>query len=190
MTGGPLRARGSLVDALSSALDRGGHGLSNAPTLLRRLLQEGGWQEFETSRGEVVQHARFADFIVTPPLKGLGTNVDLVRRIVKDDVETLDLLDQALQNPAHIHADVNVINVDRPQGTSQEQALRRLRKDAPELHAEVLAGRLSAHAAMVKAGFRPKTFTIRGDRPDSIVKTLRKNLSPEQLSELRRLLDE
>lgn len=190
MTGGPLRARGSLVDALSSALDRGGHGLSNAPTLLRRLLEEGGWQEFETSRGEVVQHARFADFVVTPPLKGLGTTVDLVRRIVKDDVETLDLFDRAIQNPVgHPAIDNNIID-KAPQGTSQERALRRLRTDAPELHADVLAGRLSAHAAMVKAGFRPRTFTIRGDRPDSIVKTLRKNLTPEQLAELRRLLNE
>ena len=187
---GPLRARGSLVDALSSALDRGGHGLSNAPTLLRRLLEEGSWQEFETSRGEVVQHARFADFVVTPPLKGLGTDVDLVRRIVKDDVETLDLLDQALQNPHGGDRSKNDNVQLAPTGNQREGALRRLRKDAPELHAEVLAGRLSAHAAMVKAGFRPRTFTIRGDRPDSIVKTLRKNLSPEELAELRRLLSE
>ena len=187
---GPLRARGSLVDALSSALDRGGHGLNNAPTLLRRLLEEGSWREFETSRGEVVQHARFADFILTPPLKGLGADVDLVRRIVKDDIETLDLLDQALQNPVGRPEMNNIIQDKAPQGTSQDRALRKLRQDAPDLHAEVLTGRLSAHAAMVKAGFRPRTFTVRGDRPDSIVKTLRRNLSPEQLNELRRLLDE
>jgi hypothetical protein len=67
-----LRARGGLVDALSSALDSGGHGLSNVPVLLKRLLAEEGWREFETVRGEVVRHERFEEFVAAPPLKGLG----------------------------------------------------------------------------------------------------------------------
>jgi hypothetical protein len=43
-----------------------------------------------------------------------------------------------------------------PDGTSVASALRRLRKDAPALHARVLAGEISPHAAMVQAGFRKR----------------------------------
>ena len=37
-------------------------------------------------------------------------------------------------------------NLAQPSGTSRAAALRRLRKDRPDLHGRVLAGELSAHA--------------------------------------------
>jgi hypothetical protein len=43
---------------------------------------------------------------------------------------------------------------ERPSGTSREAALRRLRKDRPDLHERVIARELTPHAAMVEAGFR------------------------------------
>ena len=67
-------------------------------------------------------------------------------------------------------------------GTSRAYALRRLHRDAPELYAEVVAGRISPHGAMVKAGYRAKRFTIRADDPDSIVTTLQRQLPPDVLA--------
>lgn len=58
----------------------------------------------------------------------------------------------------------NINEVERPTGTSQAAALRRLRKDKPKLHAKVIAGELSANAAMIQAGFRVKTITVRAVR--------------------------
>jgi hypothetical protein len=44
------------------------------------------------------------------------------------------------------------VRPDEPErGTSAQYALRKLRDDAPELHARVLSGGLSAHAAMRRA---------------------------------------
>lgn len=194
MSGGSLRERGGVVDALSSALDRGGHGLSSAPALLRRVLTEESWREFETQRGEVVCHARFVDFVATPPLKGLGTDVDLVRRIVSDDAEAADLLDRALVGQqgrrTDLYDNVQEVEVKAPTGNRQEAALRRLRKDAPELHGEVLAGRLSAHAAMVEAGFRRRTVSVPVGEPDRVAEALRRHLSGEELAEVVRRLQE
>jgi hypothetical protein len=51
----------------------------------------------------------------------------------------LGAIDQAVQRPAHLHADVNHVNV-RPTGNRRDQALRRLRKNRPDLPAQVLAG--------------------------------------------------
>lgn len=186
-----LRARGGLVDALSSALDSGGHGLSNVPVLLKRLLAEEGWREFETVRGEVVRHERFEEFVAAPPLKGLGAEISLIKRIVADDREAVDLLDRVLQRQVGRPREIvdNVHNSEgRPSGTSQARALRRLRKDAPELHAEVIAGRLSAHAAMVKAGLRARTISVPVERPDRVAAALRRHMTQEQLEELVRHL--
>lgn len=190
------KANAALVEALGSALREGDHGLKTAPALLMRVLREGSWREFVTQRGDPVEHERFEQFVTKPPLKGLGATLRLVEKVIaaiEDDAERTraqDLIDQALQNPAHVHMgqpDGNIVPV-RPEGNTQAKALRRLRKDAPELHAEVLTGRLSAHAAMVQAGFRPKTISVPVGRPESIAAALRRHLTPEDLAALVRLL--
>jgi len=178
-------ANNVLVEALGSSLRSGGHALADAPALLKKVLAEQAWRDFVTRRGERVTHERFADFVTTPPLKGLGSDVALVRRIVANDPVALDLLDQALQNPhGGDYSNVDNINIARPHGTSQSHALRRLRKDAPGLHAEVLAGRLSAHGAMVQAGFRPKTVTVPVTRPEAVARSLLKYMSADDIAKL------
>ncbi|MFJ5785370.1 hypothetical protein [Streptomyces hydrogenans] len=154
-------------------------------------MEEEAWRAFVTPRGELVEHERFVDFVTTPPTAGLGATVELLRTIVAADEVTLDLLDQALQRPAHIHQDdlddVDNIHV-RPSGTSKEAGLRRLRKDRPDLHADVLAGRLSTHSAMVKAGFRKRKISVPVSSAEDAAKAIRRNLDPEQVKELARLL--
>jgi len=191
----PLRARGSDVAALIDTLRRGGSALESVPHQIKQILRDETWRHFVTRLGKEVRHERFADFVTTPPLAGLGADIALVRRLVADDVEALDLLDQALLDGSRQGKRNDLVNninevTERPMGTSRDYALRKLRKDAPELHAEVLAGRLSAHAAMVKAGFRPPTFTVRADSPQSVAATLRRRLPREALVEIARLLME
>jgi len=121
----------------------------------------------------------------------LGTSVGLIKRIVADDREAVDLLDRVLQRQVGRPREIvyNVHNSKgRPAGNSQARALRRLRKDAPELHAEVIAGRLSAHAAMVKAGFRTRTISVPVEHPDRVAAALRRHMTQEQLEELVRHL--
>ena len=184
MSGDPLRGNWHVVNSLRSALHKGEHGLSTVPGLLKRVLAEGSWREFVTERGEHVEHGRFVDFVTT--------KVDLVKRVIADDPEAVDLLDQALTGKQGERTDLvdNIHKVSpRPDGTSRDRALRKLRADAPELHAEVLAGNLSAHGAMVKAGFRVRTITVRPDAA-SAARTLRKHMTADQLAELARLLME
>jgi len=190
-----LRGNALINDALGSALRSGGSALGTVPALLKRVLAEESWREFVTKRGEHVRHERFADFVTALPLKGLGSDVALVRRIVADDPETLDLLDQALQNPVGHPTSIGNNVPSRPEGNTQAKALRRLRSEAEhgdeqaaELHAEVLAGNISAHAAMVKAGYRPKTISIPIGRPERVAAYLRKHMPREALARLIELL--
>jgi|SRR5271157_31400 len=69
------------------------------------------------------------------------------------EIEALDMLDRVTVGKQGAHVD-NVNMRGGPNGNARQYALRKLRKDAPELHAKVLVGELSPHRAMVQAGFR------------------------------------
>ncbi len=185
MTDGPnLAARGTRMAVIGSALQSTDTRLLTVIDGVKGILADGSWREFVTSRGEHVQHERFADFVAAPMLRGLGVTVDLIRRVVADDPVALDLLDRTLQNDhggdrrseAVTQTNVDNIHVGRPSGTSESAALRRLRKEsesgnaqAAALRADVLAGRLSAHQAMVRAGFRRRTFTVPVDLIEKVI---------------------
>lgn len=182
-----LQRNGNLVDSLGSALRSGEHGLSTVPALINRVLDEGSWREFITKRGEVVPHERFIDFVTTPPLKGLGGDIVTLRRIVKGTVAEGPLEGQLKEDGrqgARTDLFDNIQEVKAPTGTARSASLRRLKKDAPELHSDVLAGSLSAHAAMVKAGFRPKTVSVPVTRPEAVAKSLLKYMSADDIAKL------
>jgi hypothetical protein len=197
-----LRHRGTRIGAVGSALHSTDTNLTAVVDGLKGILADELWREFVTARGELVRHRRFVDFVTMPMLSGLGVSVDLVRRIVADDVDALSALDEALQGQhggdrrsGDAHTNDANSNVGRPTGTTREQALRRLRReaesgndDAAALRDDVLAGRLSAHAAMVSAGFRPKTVTVPVGKPESVAAALRKHMTPDDLRTLRDLL--
>jgi hypothetical protein len=114
-----------------------------------------------------------------------------MKKIVADDPVASDLLDQAIQQPlgTNQHGEgLDNIQTQAPSGTSREAGLRRLRKDRPDLHAEVLAGTLSTHAAMIKAGFRQRKISVPLTTAADAAKALRRNMAPEQVKELAKLL--
>jgi len=74
-------------------------------------------------------HAAIAGFGIIPrPCNG--------RLSVISRPDVLDLIDKACQRPPSLHAGNNVTG--KPEGNSAAIALRRLRKDRPDLHAQVL----------------------------------------------------
>ncbi len=63
------------------------------------------------------------------------------------------MIDQATQRkqgrPPKLE-NIDIVNVT-PSGNARQHALRKLRKSRPDLHVQVLKGKLSPHAAMIKA---------------------------------------
>jgi|SRR5262245_31280584 len=163
-----------VTDALGHAISSGEHGLGNVPGLLKKIIKEGRWRERYIRQTKKVQKfEKFAEFVATKPLEGLGSDIKTLRRLCADDPEALDELEKAVQgkagapkgnkNAAKTNSDIITdcfSGSDDNRGTSPTYALRRLRKDRPDLHKQVIEKKLSPHAAMVKAGFRPKTITI------------------------------
>lgn len=163
-----------VTNSLSHAITSGEHGLGNVPGLLKKIIKEGCWKErYIRQTKQVVKFEKFAEFVIAKPLEGLGADIKTLRRLCADDTEALDELEKAVQGKQGDHQGNQYSNVGNfdiiqdsniktsaPTGTSQAAALRRLRKSAPKLHEKVIAGEMSANAAMVKAGFRPKTITV------------------------------
>ena len=193
-----LRHRGNVIASLSSAVRDGSGGLRHVPGLLRQVLADEGWREFVSQRGEEVRPASFEEFVTTPPLKGLGAEgVGQIERLVSDDPEALRMVREAStakpgRPPAGTENSDNVTNSppDTERGNRRSYTLDRLHRQQPDLYQQVVDGQLSANAAAVQAGWRPRTFTVRADDPGHIARTLQRRLDPGSLKELRRLLED
>lgn len=193
---------GIIVSCLQGAIFQGAAGLDDVPSLVKRILSEKRWQEREIPQTRGVQtFTRFAEFVTTPPVEGLGTTVKTLRRLCADDPEAAALLEKELtvepggnNNPegiggkSHKIVIVDIINNDNgrdsPTGTNAAYALRRLRKDAPEVYEEVSRGALTPHAGMIKAGLRPKMRSIPADDPVQAARSLARAFDTDQLLQL------
>lgn len=187
---GQLVERGYIVTSLARSISNGKAGLELVPGLLKRVCEEQCWRaRYVESTGEYVEFETFPAFVEAHPPDGLGVSMDTLRKLCKDDNAALAIIERETQRPhggdrRSERFNVDNINVtDRPTGTSKEQALRKLRTDAPELHRQVLDGQLSPHAAMIEAGFRRKTITVPVDVERAAV-TLSRHFSYDELKQI------
>jgi hypothetical protein len=173
------------VRALIRFVSRGEYGLREVPPLIKEVIRGDYW------KGRRVPFRSFVDFVTSPPLDGLGADVATIKRLCGADAEALDLLDQALTGRQGKRPDLgnNVPEVvGRPEGNTVQKALRRLRKDRPDLHARVLSGELTPHGAMIEAGFRPRTLTV-PLTVEGLGSAICRHLSPEQWAALVQLVE-
>lgn len=177
----------TFVSQLRHAISEGAAGLSDVPALLKCILREDRWRKRKIKTGETVGFDRFELFVATKPLEGLGADMSLIKRICSGDAEAVDLLDRAIQREPskHIGALDNIQSKSEPapSGTSASRAIRRLRKDRPDLHEKVVAGSLSPHKAMIEAGFREPTMIV-PKVPAKAVRLLVRHFKGEALTEL------
>lgn len=185
-----LRENDSYVQGLRIAIREGTFGLSDVPELIKRVILEDAWREREIEQtGQVATFKRFVDFVAAKPLDGLGTDLATVKRLCRDDAGAVDLIDRVTQHASGPQQTTgNNVPELRPEGNSAAKALRRLRKDRPDLHARVLSGELSPHAAAVEAGFRRRTITVPLE-PEAAAAALRRHFTPDQLASLIDLLE-
>lgn len=179
-----LRSNGETVRRLTVAVARTEF-LHQVPGLIKRVLSAEMWRERIIAETHQYQRfERFEDFVVAAPTDGLGATVEMVRNLLRDDLEAIDLFDRAMQKPngTNQHSFLGVDNIHaRPDGTSREAGLRRLRKTSPKLHAQVIEGKLTVNEALVKAGLRtPRISAL--VRPRSIAAAILQCVDRGQLT--------
>lgn len=159
----PLHANDTVVSMLQKGLSSAEHGLGAVPNAVKNVIRDDMWRErIVSATGQHVTFSSFAAFVTAAPLEGLGASLGQLRDICRSDPEALDAIDRATAGRQGERTDLvdNIHEVQRPSGTGSAAALRRLRKDRPDLHARVLAGELSPNAAAIEAGFRAPTLTV------------------------------
>lgn len=185
-----LEIRSQIVDALSTTLRRSLN-LADVPGLLEECLKHDAWREFKTDRGEIVRYGEheFREFLCAPPLRGLGGSEEgflaVLRAAGRDDL-VARVRDLLTNEPMPAHGEVgngrpSRVCATKSTSTDATYALRRLKRDAPELAADVVAGVLSASAAAVQAGFRKPYFRVRADDVDRAVAKLIEFYSADEL---------
>ena len=187
-----LRENDVFVCQLRSALSKAEYGLADVPALLKAILRDNRWRHRRLASGGSADFDRFEEFVTTPPIEGLGVDMPLIRRIVSDDPEAVDLLDRALERPRGKPAlnHNNVMNLEPAAvGNAASAAIRRLRSEseddpvAREAYKRVLAGEISPHRAMVTLGYRKPTVSLPLD-PQRAARILVKHLTPADVKAL------
>ncbi len=208
------KERAWIIDALGSALLDGETSLGQVPQLLRKVLENDAWKAFETKMGKLVTHSRFDDFVTTPPLDGLGADMELIKEIASKDIELQMLVAKALRDThggdrksetSKIKGTTSALDQEEsklsqltiPEGREKRarrkrerygQTILRLEKKSPELYAQVLAGKKTVQTAAIEAQIEHPKMTVILDSPKS-AQSLVAKASPEFLDELRRLLN-
>jgi hypothetical protein len=121
--------------------------------------------------------------MTAPYPEGLETSMDMLKRICGGDTEACSEIEKVTERPAG-RPPKNHDNVqDFPTGNSEQAALRRLRRQRPDLLKRVIAGELSAHGAMIVAGFRKRSLTIPSE-PGKAARALRNHFRGPDLAAL------
>lgn len=191
-----------IISHLRSAIGDGKNGLIHVPPFIIQVINENRWQKRTLEiTGDPAEFTYFEDFVTTPPIKGLGCTVDMLKRICKGNTTARKAITKALTQgkrqgartdlPKKEQANFvdNVHEVEsRPTGNSEDAALRRLDKERPDLLRKVVAKEMTTNAAMIEAGFRDPTITINVKSADSAARSIRARATPEFVRELASLL--
>jgi len=156
-----VKAAGELVTALFQAIEHGQNRIASVPGILKQVIQEDAWRQYALPHSSVIHiYSSFREFVED----WLRISLEDLKAIctARCDYEALDLVDKVTKGKQGQRNDLvdNVNYVNSPDGNANTYALRKLRKDRPDLHAKVIAGELTPNSAMVEAGFRQKQITI------------------------------
>lgn len=156
--------------------------ISQIPGIIMSVIKNRSWEKWKWGGRDYSARSPL-EYIEKKPPRGLGITVKLLRGLLVEDMNALSALDEALRRPvgSNQYSFEPLYNVQAlaPTGNSIEAALRRLRRDRPDLHARVLAGELSAHHAAIEAGFRHPP-----DPYKTILRLIPKLTSPLQLEDI------
>jgi hypothetical protein len=196
----------NMVRNLIAALSSGRHSIGTVAPLIELIIAEHAWQDridpHSGARYQFRPH-EFRRFLESPPPAGLGANLNLVRTLLGDDTPERVAFENAIvgerggaNNPEGIGGksgkqteivnayNINIDNKDTERasaGTARSYAYRKLSKERPDLLERVIAGEMSAHAAMIEAGFR---------KPPCVLRELRKWWRRASEAEKREFLTE
>ena len=185
-----LDPRWKEVQAVYRAASGASHELIPA---LAKIVETENWREFMRPNRGLQTYATFAQFCdgvlglsaeAIEALLNRSTAKQAARLVTKAIREGVEPLQTHGTNRWADDSRVDTVNSRISQGGNDPNYwLARLKRDAPELAAEVVEGTISAYAGAVKAGFIKRPGTFRTDNPELAILSLLKHYTRTQLLE-------
>jgi hypothetical protein len=184
LTPGELANNGMMVQGLQKLLTGSETNLTVLSDVIKDLPKNKAWLAFSFHKypDQVFRWsaADFRKFIEADRPAGCQTPLYVLERMLRETDAWEIFLELTRGNPGgannpngvnqysngevnHYHVMVDLpVEPSKPAlcGNSVSYALRRLSKERPDLYEQVKAQELTANAAMVEAGFRPKRITV------------------------------
>lgn len=188
-----LRPPKKVLEDAQQCLAGGKGSMETLPTIIKRIIRDGVWKELEDK--DEKPFSSFYDFVEYKLWWGLETQYSRLVEFCKDDAECYRLLLEHMpeaaeqRRPTKQEAEHKPDNIRLNQyGTSASHALKRLKRDNPELASKVIQGELSANAAAILAGFRKPSVTVQPTDPVKAAKNIREKLGNEFAQQLKNAL--
>lgn len=190
--GDPNVIKDELITTLAKLVNSAGWDLQSLPGLVKRVITEEMWPERVVRiTHETARFKSFAEFVTTPPPAGLGTNVETLERLCRDDAEALTLLRQVTTRPNYrpakddAESSDNVTTSDR--GNARAYTLDRLSRERPDLYQQVVDKELTANAAAIEAGWRKRKIQLEPE-PQSVISFILRHFTAEERATIVRAL--
>jgi hypothetical protein len=183
--------RGQLCQSTIESLYEATGGLRQFPSLLKKVIAERAWER-RVCRGKVIELGGLRELITAKPVEGWGEDPSKVEAVIRDDPEALAAFREAMKHQGE-RTDIrdNITEVESPSatGTSRAYSIARVQRECdPETVAAVMAGEMSANAALVKAGVRENRQVYIPRDPAAAVEKLRRQFGDDFLEGMRRVL--
>jgi hypothetical protein len=157
---------------------------------LCRVIDSEAWREFVHPMRGVQRYETFGAFctevinirpeaIEAMLAKAYAKDeAEKVRKMIREDIAPMRE-SRRPTNEEQAHKGDNITLTGR--GTDPSYVIARLKRDDPDLAQEVVEGRMSAHAAAVKAGIKKPTATVPVDSPENAIRALLRRFTKMQL---------
>jgi hypothetical protein len=151
------------INLLQQLIMHGGEqAFSLVPAALEKVVSEKQWQRRVDKHGK--PFVSFEAFVTAPLWHGLETTIDDLRVFCRKHPGVVGLILAEMDDgPTHTDAGAKggrghkaSDNVTSFRGNAATYTLKRLKRDRRDLFDKVCAGKMSANAAAIEAGFRKK----------------------------------
>ena len=182
--------RAELCQTTIESLYEATGGLKQFPALLKKVIATRAWER-RTVHGKVVELSSLRELITAKPVSGWGEDPSKVEAVIRDDPEALGAFREAMKavNQHDLPGD-NVTGQHIATGNSRAYSISRVQRECDEeTVAAVMAGEMSANAALVKAGVRENRQVYIPRDPSKAVEKLRLQFGHDFIEGIRSALN-
>ena len=169
------------------------HSANELVPALAKIIESEHWREFIQPRGDVHAFDTFAAYcagwlqLAASAVEALLERSNekhaaaMVRKAIREGLEPLGPNGGDRKSGDYQGSNATLIIDVQSVKRDSDYRLARLKRDAPELAAEVVEGTISAYAGAVKAGFIKRPGTFRTDDPELAIDSLLKYFTRDRL---------